>query len=198
MPSGPGVIDNATIRRVVAGAPPGVATFVLTSRTDPAEIAAQQRDAGADTIQLVDRLTPAALRSLRGRLPDVSLVQVVHVRGEGSVEEAVAIAPLVDAVLLDSGNPDLPVRELGGTGRVHDWGLSRTVVERLDRPVYLAGGLRPSNVAAAVAAVGPFGVDVCSGVRVNGVLDETRLRQFMHAAQRRPDDRRPTGPSARG
>lgn len=182
MPSGPGVIDDATIRRVVAGAPPGVATFVLTSRTDPAEIAAQQRDAGADTIQLVDRLTAEALRSLRGRLPDVSLVQVVHVRGEGSVEEAVAIAPLVDAVLLDSGNPDLPVRELGGTGRVHDWGLSRTVVERVDRPVYLAGGLRPSNVAAAVAAVGPFGVDVCSGVRVNGVLDETRLRRFMHAA----------------
>ena len=183
MPSGPGVIDEATIRRIVAGAPPGVATFLLTSRTDPEEIAAQQRHAGADTLQLVDRLASDALRSLRRRLPGVSLVQVVHVRGEQSVEEAVAAAPLVDAILLDSGNPDLPVRQLGGTGRVHDWSHSRAIVERADCPVYLAGGLRPANVAAAVRAVRPFGVDVCSGVRTEGRLDERLLRRFMREAR---------------
>ena len=185
MPSGPGVIDEATIRRIVAGAPRGVATFLLTSRTDPAEIAGQQRHAGADTLQLVDRLAPEALRRLRRRLPCVSLVQVVHVRGEHSVEEAVAVAPLVDALLLDSGNPDLPVRQLGGTGRVHDWNHSRTIVERADCPVYLAGGLRPANVAAALDAVRPFGVDVCSGVRTDGRLDEALLRRFMDAARGR-------------
>lgn len=182
MPSGPGVIEEATIRRIAAGAPPGVATFLLTSRTDPAEIAAQQRRAGAGTLQLVDRLASDALRSLRRRLPGVSLVQVVHVRGEHSVEEAVAVAPLVDAVLLDSGNPDPAARQLGGTGRVHDWSLSRAIVERADGPVYLAGGLRPANVTAALRAVRPFGVDVCSGVRTDGRLDEERLRRFMRAA----------------
>ena len=183
MPSGPGVIDEATIRRIADGAPQGVATFLLTSRTDPEEIAAQQRDAGADTLQLVDRLAPDALGSLRRLLPGVSLVQVVHVRGEDSVEEAVAVAPLVDAVLLDSGDPDLAVRQLGGTGRVHDWSHSRAIVERVDCPVYLAGGLRPTNVAAALHAVRPFGVDVCSGVRTDGRLDERLLRRFMRAAR---------------
>lgn len=183
MPSGPGVIDEAAIRRVVAGAPRGVATFLLTSRTDPEKIAAQQRRTRADTLQLVDRLAPEALRSLRRRLPGVSIVQVVHVRGEHSVEEAVAVAPLVDAVLLDSGDPDLPVRQLGGTGRVHDWSHSRAIVERAGCPVYLAGGLRPANVAAALRAVRPFGVDVCSGVRTDGRIDEGLLRRFMRAAR---------------
>lgn len=191
MPSGPGVIDDATIRRIAAGAPRGVATFLLTSRTDPEEIAAQQRDARADTLQLVDRLAPDALRGLRRLLPGVSLVQVVHVRGEHSVEEAAAVAPLVDAVLLDSGDPDLPVRQLGGTGRVHDWRHSRRIVERADCPVYLAGGLRPTNVAAALQAVRPFGVDVCSGVRTDGRLDERLLRRFMREARRGGDGRQP-------
>ncbi|MCY3599365.1 MAG: phosphoribosylanthranilate isomerase [Gemmatimonadetes bacterium] len=183
MPSGPGVIDEAMIRRIAAAAPRDVATFLLTSRTDPEEIAAQQRRIRADALQLVDRLESEALRSLRRRLPGVSLVQVVHVRGEDSVEEAVAVAPLVDAVLLDSGNPDLPVRQLGGTGRVHDWSHSRAIVERAGCPVYLAGGLRPTNVAAALRAVRPFGVDVCSGVRTDGRLDEGLLRGFMRAAR---------------
>ena len=185
MPSGPGVIDEAKIRRIVSGAPSGVATFLLTSRTDPEEIAAQQRRTRADTLQLVDRLSAEALRSLRRRLPGVTLVQVVHVRGEPSVDEAVAAAPFVDAVLLDSGNPDLPVRQLGGTGRVHDWTHSRAIVERAGCPVYLAGGLRAANVAAALRAVRPFGVDVCSGVRTDGRLDERRLRRFMCAARGR-------------
>lgn len=183
MPSGPGVIDDATIAGIVAGAPPGVATFLLTSRTDPADIADQQRRAGADTLQLVDRMAPDALRSLRDRCPGVTLVQVVHVLDAGAVDEAAAVAPHVDAVLLDSGNPDLAVKRLGGTGRTHDWTHSRAIVERVDRPVYLAGGLRPSNVREAIRAVRPFGVDVCSGVRRNGRLDADRLRQFMRGVR---------------
>lgn len=179
MPSGPGVIEETEIAHIVAGVPAGTATFLLTSRTDPEAIAEQQGRTRVDTIQLVDRLESAALRRLRELLPDVSLVQVVHVRGPGSVAEAAAVAPLVDAILLDSGNPDLAVKELGGTGRTHEWTHSRAIVERVDRPVYLAGGLTSSNVAAAIAAVRPFGVDLCSGVRTGGRLDETLLRHFM-------------------
>lgn len=179
MPSGPGVIDEATIADIVAGAPAGLAKFLLTSRTDPGGIAAQQRRTGADTLQLVDRVAPDALRTLRDRLPGIALVQVVHVRDAGAVDEAVAVAPFVDAILLDSGNPDLAVKRLGGTGRVHDWTHSRAIAEEVDRPVYLAGGLRPSNVERAISAVRPFGVDVCSGLRTGGRLDERRLRRFM-------------------
>jgi phosphoribosylanthranilate isomerase len=108
-------------------------------------------------------------------------VQVIHVLDEASVDEARAALPLVHALLLDSGNPRLAVKELGGTGRVHDWALSRRIRDEASAagvPVFLAGGLRAENVAAAVRAVRPFGVDVCSGVRSGGRLDAGKLATF--------------------
>ena len=90
-----------------------------------------------------------------------------------------AVAPAVDGILLDSGNPSLPVKELGGKGRTHDWRLSRRIREAVDVPVFLAGGLHAGNVAEAIDRVGPFGVDVCSGVRTNGRLDEEKLAEFF-------------------
>ena len=116
---------------------------------------------------------------MREALPGVALVQVVHVTGPESVEEAIEIAPQVDAVLLDSGNQSLAVKELGGTGRTHDWTLSRKIREAIDVPLFLAGGLNPQNVANAIREVQPFGVDVCSGLRTNGNLDHEKLMQFF-------------------
>jgi phosphoribosylanthranilate isomerase len=179
MPSGPGVIDDEAIREIARAVPPGVATFLLTSRTDPDAIAAQQREAGVNTLQLVDRMAPEALAALRGLLPGIGLVQVVHVLGEESLDEARGYAPLVDAILLDSGNPGLSVKELGGTGRTHDWEVSRAIVETVPVPVYLAGGLSPDNVGKAIRAVLPFGLDLCSGLRSEGSLDEAKLERFM-------------------
>ncbi len=86
---------------------------------------------------------------------------------------------MVDALLLDSGNPGLAVKELGGTGRVHNWEISRLIREQANKPVFLAGGLNPSNVAEAIKAVEPFGLDLCSGVRTNDVLDLVKLRAFF-------------------
>src|SRR5256885_688710 len=83
-----------------------------------------------------------------------------------------AAAKHVDALLLDSGNPSLTVKELGGTGRVHDWTISARIRESAGVPLFLAGGLRAENVADAIAVVKPFGLDVCSGVRAEGRLDE--------------------------
>jgi phosphoribosylanthranilate isomerase len=100
------------------------------------------------------------------------------------------VAPEVDALLLDSGNQSLPVKELGGTGRTHDWSVSRRIVEAAPVPVYLAGGLTPDNVGEAVRRVRPFGVDVCSGVRSGGRLDEARLAAFA-AAVRAADQEEP-------
>jgi phosphoribosylanthranilate isomerase len=99
-----------------------------------------------------------------------------------SPEEAeMAAAPHVEALLLDSGNPTLPVKELGGTGRTHDWSISRQILEAVGIPVFLAGGLNPANVTAAIRHVGPFGIDVCSGVRTAGRLDAAKLADFFRS-----------------
>jgi phosphoribosylanthranilate isomerase len=179
MPSGPGVIPEELIAEIAARVPPPVATFLLTCRQDAASIIAQQRRCRVNTLQLCDRVPAEAYAELRAELPGVSLVQVVHVRGEESLEEALTAARHVDALLLDSGDQSLAVKELGGTGRTHDWGVSRRVVEGSPVPVFLAGGLRPENVARAVSQVRPFGLDVCSGVRTEGRLDAEKLKRFF-------------------
>jgi phosphoribosylanthranilate isomerase len=181
MPSGPGVIGDDLIARIAAEVPPPVATFLLTSRQDADGIIRQHRRCRTSTIQLVDHVPAADLRKVRQELPGIRLVQVIHVRNEESIDEALAMEGLVDAQLLDSGNPALAVKVLGGTGKVHDWTLSRRIVEASRLPVFLAGGLNPGNVAQAVALVRPFGVDLCSGVRRYGKLNATKLEMFFAA-----------------
>lgn len=187
MPSGPGVIDEATIARITAVVPPPIATFLLTSRRDAGEIIAQQRRCRTNTLQLCDYVELSVYARLRAALPGIALVQVIHVTDEESLMKAQKAAEHVDALLLDSGNPALAVKELGGTGRVHDWSLSRRIRDAVPKPVFLAGGLRSSNVQEAIAAVQPFGLDLCSGVRTNDVLDEQKLRSFFEAVNAAPD-----------
>jgi phosphoribosylanthranilate isomerase len=181
MPSGPGVIDDVSIARIAAGVPPPVATFLLTSRIEAEPIIVQQQQAGCGTLQLVDRVAPGTYARLRTALPGIRLVQVIHVTGPESLDEAVVAAAGVDAILLDSGNPSLAVKELGGTGRRHDWGISRQIREAIPVPLFLAGGLNAGNVRQAVETVAPFGLDVCSGVRTNGKLDPEKLDAFFAA-----------------
>lgn len=181
MPSGPGVIGDAVIREVVRWAAGRVRSFLLTSRTEPAAIADQLHDLQPETVQLVDALVPGAHSLLRKLVPGVRLVQVIHVRSEADVAEAVALAPFFDEILLDSGNPSAVVKELGGTGRIHDWSLSARIVREAGVPVWLAGGLRAENVAQAIETVRPHGIDVCSGVRKGGDLDPVRLARMAAA-----------------
>ena len=181
MPSGPGPIAEELIAEIAAPVPPGVASFLLTCKQDVASIIDQQRRTRVNTIQICDRLVDGTYEDLRQALPGISLVQVIHVTGPEAVHEALAISSHVDAILLDSGNQSLKVKELGGTGRTHDWELSRAIRESVEVPVYLAGGLKPENVAEAIRAVGPFGVDVCSGLRTDGRLDEVKLKSFFAA-----------------
>ena len=181
MPSGPGPIDEELIAQICAAVPPPIASFLLTSLTDADAIIDQQRRCGANTLQLVDAVALDTYARLRRALPGIRLVQVIHVLGEQSVREACAIAPHVDALLLDSGNPHLAVKELGGTGRVHDWTHSARIVRDCGAPVFLAGGLRAQNVRDAVATVRPFGLDLCSSVRTDGRLDEHKLAAFFAA-----------------
>lgn len=187
MPSGPGVIADELIAAIVATVPPPVGTFLLTARTDADAIVEHHAVCRTSTLQLVDAVEPAELVKLRRRLPQVKLVQVIHVIGEQSVDEAKRIAGLVDALLLDSGNPNLPVKALGGTGRVHDWAISRRIREQVARPMFLAGGLHPANVRDAIETVEPFGLDLCSGVRREGKLDYRLLGDFMRAVREAVD-----------
>ena len=181
MPSGPGVISDQTIAEIAATVPPPIGTFLLTSLQGVGDIIAQHRSCRTNCIQICDHLIRGTHRELKDALPGISIIQVVHVTGPESVDEACAIAPQVDAILLDSGNQKLAVKELGGTGKMHDWTLSRKIRESISVPIFLAGGLTPENVGRAIDEVAPFGLDLCSGVRTNGTLDETKLRRFFAA-----------------
>ena len=183
MPSGPGVVDEETIARIAATVPPPIATFLLTSAHEPEVIITQQRRCRTNTLQLCDHLPTTVYPRLREALPGIALVQVVHVTDERSVDYALAAAAHVDALLLDSGNLSLAVKQLGGTGRTHDWTLSRRIRDASRIPLFLAGGLKPSNVAEAIAAVEPFGLDLCSSVRTNDELDAVKLREFFTAVE---------------
>lgn len=178
MPSGPGVIALEQIAEIAEKVPPPVGTFLLTCKQTVDEIAAQHEICRTNTIQICDNFVDS-YEDLRKALPSVKLVQVVHVGGEESLREAFEISEKVDAILLDSGNQKLEIKELGGTGRTHDWTISRKIVEGVKSPVFLAGGLKAENVAEAVEKVQPFGLDLCSSVRTEGKLDEEKLKRFF-------------------
>jgi phosphoribosylanthranilate isomerase len=179
MPSGPGVISEDLIEKISAVVPSTIHTFLLTSKLDADSIIEQHRKCKTTTLQIVDRVKTNVLIKLKKELPAIQLVQVIHVNGDESITEAKNAAQFVDALLLDSGNQKLKVKKLGGTGRTHDWTISRKIRDAVSIPVYLAGGINTNNVLDAVKEVEPFGIDLCSGVRENGKLSEKRLEEFF-------------------
>jgi phosphoribosylanthranilate isomerase len=184
MPSGPGVINENLIAEISSTVPLPIATFLLTSRQTAEEIIVQHLKTKTNTLQLVDHLPHNELKKLRERLPAIKIVQVIHVLDEKSIEESLNVQNYVDALLLDSGNPKLEVKELGGTGRTHNWEISRNIVGRVNIPVFLAGGLNPENVKEAIKIVQPYGLDICSGVRTNNQLDEEKLKLFFESVNK--------------
>ncbi|MEJ2052639.1 MAG: phosphoribosylanthranilate isomerase [Calditrichaceae bacterium] len=179
MPSGPGVIPERKIAEIAESVPEDIETFLLTSRQSVRDIVEQHKHCRTTTIQFVDVIKPEIFKELRIKLPHVKFVQVIHIMDQHSVEKAKFIESSVDYLLLDSGNTSLKIKKLGGTGRVHDWHISRQICETVSIPVYLAGGLNPDNVKSAIEKVKPYGVDVCSGLRTNGKLDEQKLNSFF-------------------
>jgi len=179
MPTGPGILDDASIREIARMVPPGVETFLLTARDTADDIADHVDYCGTTTVQIVRHIEPAQYPRLVERLPRVRRVQVIHVEDREALDLIPQYENYVHAFLLDSGRPKSGDAALGGTGRRHDWSISREFVQRSNKPVFLAGGLAPSNAAAAVADVAPFGLDLCSGVRTNNQLDADKLGAFM-------------------
>jgi phosphoribosylanthranilate isomerase len=183
MPSGAGIIDEELIPIIVSTVPPPIATFLLTSKVRTEDIIPQILRCKTNTLQLVDSVDTDVYEKIHQALPWIKIVQVIHVRDGNSIKEAEHISKFVDAILLDSGNQSLEVKELGGTGRVHDWSISKAICERIEKPVFLAGGLNPDNVKEAIETVRPFGVDVCSRLRTDGHLDTEKLKQFISAVR---------------
>jgi len=181
MPSGPGVIDDELIHKIAKNIPLSIESFLLTSETKAYSIIEHYKKANTTTIQIVDALSDRQYKTIREELPNVKIVQVIHVVNDSSIREAIEIAEFVDAILLDSGNPNLLIKELGGTGRTHNWDLSKKIRENISIPLYLAGGINKDNVKQAIEYVQPYGVDLCSSVRTNGQLDEKKLEAFFAA-----------------
>mgnify|MGYP001301475662 CR=1 FL=1 len=183
MPSGPGVISDQMIMEIIETIPDTIETFLLTSEVSSEQIILQQNKFKPDTLQLVDEVKTDVYLDLKRELPEINIVQVVHVTDVSSVDYATKVSEFADGILLDSGNPDLAVKVLGGTGRTHNWNISRKIRESVNVPVFLAGGLNPDNVKEAIETVQPYGVDLCSGVRTNGKLDELKLNKFFEAVK---------------
>jgi phosphoribosylanthranilate isomerase len=179
MPSGPGPISDELILSIAKTIPEHIASFMLTSETSAEDIIQHHYRTQTNTIQIVDALAFGTYDQIKATLPNIKIVQVIHVIDESSIDEAIAIAEHVDFLLLDSGNPKAAIKELGGTGRTHNWALSRSIVEQSKVPVFLAGGLNIDNVQRAMETVAPYGVDLCSSVRTNGHLDPKKLEEFF-------------------
>lgn len=183
MPSGPGIIHDDLIAQIARAVPPPIATFLLTSERKSKDIILHHKRVHTNTIQIVDSLLEMDYALIRNEIPGVKIVQVIHVLSEKQIDEALEVEPWVDAILLDSGNPGLSIKILGGTGYQHDWKLSRRIREAVKKPIFLAGGINENNVKLAIAEVNPYGIDLCSSVRTDGKLDPFKLDHFFKAVQ---------------
>ena len=179
MPSGPGILSDDLIFSIAKQVPTTIETFLLTSETSAEQIITHHQKVKTNTIQIVDALQDGTYLEIKKALPGIKLVQVIHVVDEHSIEQAIEVSEQVDYLLLDSGNPNLKTKILGGTGIVNNWDLSRKIVEQSIVPVYLAGGINAENVKAAIEKVQPYGLDLCSSVRTYNQLDENKLAAFF-------------------
>ena len=181
MPSGPGIITDELIQSIAKTVLPPIDSFLLTSETTAEAIIEHHNKVNTTTIQMVDALTDRQYHKIREAIPHVKLVQVIHVLDEKALQEAIEISEWVDAILLDSGNPNLSTKVLGGTGKTHNWDLSKKIRENISIPTYLADGINKDNIRMAIDHVQPYGIDLCSSVRTNGQLDERKLEELFRA-----------------
>lgn len=175
----PDRVAPATARAIFEALPPFVARVLVTHRTGLAEVTALMRESGATVAQLHGEFPTVAISALREALPYATIVKSVHVTGEDSIAAAVAASRVADAILLDTKARG----RIGGTGVTHDWSISARIAGASSKPVILAGGLTPENVAEAIAHVHPYAVDVNSGTRgSDGFKDHAKIRAFLAAA----------------
>ncbi len=176
----PDRVRPADARAIFAAVPPFVARVLVTHRTALGDVIELTRESGATVVQLHGEFPLVAISALREALPYAAIVKSVHVTGEDTIDAALAAGRVADAILLDTKSRG----RIGGTGTTHDWSISAKIAEASPKPVILAGGLTPDNVAGAIARVRPFAVDVNSGTRgADGWKDHEKIRAFVDAAR---------------
>jgi phosphoribosylanthranilate isomerase len=188
-PPSPRTIPDDQIASIIAAAQPFVATCLLTSEETADAISAHVDSTCPTTVQILPHIDPAESARLATLQPHVRRIQVIHVQGTEALNLIEDYAPYVHGFLLDSGNPISTGHKFGGTGRQHDWDVSAEFVKVSPVPVFLAGGLSPANAADAILRVKPFGIDLCTGVRTDGLLNREKLMSFMLAVRKADQDR---------
>lgn len=177
----PDFIGAKEARAIVGEMPPFVATVLVTHLHDREKIAKLVAEVHPSTLQLHGQSAPQDVKALRAQFPSLKISKALHVNAKGVEDQVKEWADFVDAILLDTSSPETD--QVGGTGRTHDWNVSAGIVRSLAKPVILAGGLTPSNVAAAIAKVRPFAVDVNSGTKnAAGYKDPEKVRRFIEIA----------------
>lgn len=177
----PDFLDPADAALIVRALPPSASSVLVTHLDEPDDIVALAAAIGVTTIQLHGDTSPDQAAIVKGRLPHLKTYKAIHVVDAQSIDTARQYTT-VDALVLDT--LDASTDQVGGTGRTHDWAISRQIVEQLPIPVILAGGLTPDNVATAIRQVRPYGVDVNSGTKgPDGYKDHTKLKRFIGNAK---------------
>lgn len=186
----PGEVDFATARAICEVVGSSAVKVALSVERDLDAIEAMVRAVRPDVLHLcglAGEVSPDAVRRLRARLPGLAIMQAVSVAGPEAIQTALEYQEVADYLILDTQATD--IAGIGASGQTHDWNISREIVRRVRIPVILAGGLSPENVAAAVRAVQPWGVDSLTHTNrpLPGggfVKDLDRVRQFVAAARR--------------
>jgi phosphoribosylanthranilate isomerase len=174
-------------RRIFAATPPHYPKMALTVETDLEAIQEMVQATRPDILHLSGDITcllPQGVAILRQNLPGIQIVQAIPVTGIKAIELSLAYENVCDICFLDTKDPRESV--IGATGATHDWSISSEIVKRLKIPVILAGGLSPENVAEAINAVHPWGVDSNTHTNLPGTWkkDAERIRRFVEEAKK--------------
>ncbi len=177
--------SDAEARAIIDGIPPEVTPVLITYLGRASEVSELARSIGARAVQLHGELEPEEIAELRRLDPALAIFKSLVIGVDGEVRllrRLERCAPYVDAFIADSFDPLTGAR--GATGKIHDWAISARLAERSPRPLILAGGLTPANVADAIRAVRPAGVDAHTGVEdAEGRKSLSRVRAFVDSAR---------------
>lgn len=179
VPESPRNISLDDARRLIDATPVFVDPVVVTVYEDLKQLKKIRRILNPRIIQIHGSI--CMHDEIRKIFSDAQIIRALHAKNDEIVKFAVETSERFDALLLDSYAPG----KLGGTGKTHDWTLSRRVRDAVyPKPFILAGGLNPKNVKKAICTVRPFAVDVSSGVESSpGVKDSEKIFEFVKKAK---------------
>ena len=173
------VVTPAEAAKLIRRLPPFIEPVAVTHLQETEDLIRLVKDSRCTTLQIQDTIEPSEIDVIRDALPYAKIVKAVHVTGESAIAMGKRYEPYADALILDTRTGD----QIGGTGIPHDWNISATIVATSAIPVILAGGLTPENVREAIRKVRPYGVDVHTGVKKDGVRNPDRTLAFAREAR---------------